>query len=105
VRFGYELFPPAAADIDDIVDWYSRQAPHEVMRFYGFLDEAISRMTYSPHSYADQGDGLRSVGLKKFPYRIWFVPEDTKVVIILVIHTSRDPALVDQRLQDYLASR
>ncbi|MDR1807972.1 MAG: hypothetical protein LBR33_08700 [Propionibacteriaceae bacterium] len=58
-----------------------------------------------PYAYRDQGDGLRSVGLKKFPYRIWFVPEATKVVIILVIHTSRDPALIDQRLQQYLESR
>jgi plasmid stabilization system protein ParE len=94
------FFAPAKTDIAEARNWYRREAPEQIPRFRQSLKEATDLTAAMPLAFADQGGGLRSVGLKVFPYRIWYVVEDPGVVIILVIHTSRDPALVDQRLQD-----
>jgi plasmid stabilization system protein ParE len=105
MSYRIKFFPPAKADVADIRAWYRSQAPRQVPRFQRALRDARDLIAAQAAAYANQGGGLRSVGLKVFPYRVWFIPEGNTAVILTVIHTSRDPARIDARLQEYLESR
>jgi mRNA-degrading endonuclease RelE of RelBE toxin-antitoxin system len=55
-----------------------------------------------PLAYAVKPNGLRSVGMNVFPYRVWYtIEEDKRIVVLLVVHEGRDPEHVERRLKEY----
>ena len=45
-----------------------------------------------PLGYQDLEDGIRRALLRQFPYGVYFAVDGDAVVVLTVLHTSRDPA-------------
>lgn len=60
-----------------------------------FLDElraAYNRIADGPLKYEELRGGIRRALLRRFPYAVYFALEGDAVVVVAVLHASRDPA-------------
>jgi toxin ParE1/3/4 len=87
----------AASDIDDAVDHYQREAGEAVaLDFIESLERCVRQIGRSPHlgslrfSYELDIPELRVPGTRRFPYLIFYVPNDDSIDIWRVLHSRRD---------------
>ena len=87
----------AAADIDQVVDYYLAGADTEVaLRFVDAIERAIGQISRSPQSgslrfsYELEIPGLRVRPLTRFPYLVFYVVRDEVVDVWRILHTRRD---------------
>ena len=87
----------AAADIEAAVDHYREEAgPQAALDFIDALEAAISHLRHYPNSgslrfaFELEIPGLRSWTLQRFPYLIFYVPQDDHMDIWRVLHAQRD---------------
>lgn len=97
----------AAVDIEAAVDHYRDEAGSQVaLDFVDALEAAIDHLRNHPNSgslrfaFELEIPELRSWPLRKFPYLIFYVPEDDRIDIWRVLHARRDiPAYLSSDLQ------
>lgn len=87
----------AAADVDEAVDHYRREAGEAVaVDFIDALERCVRQIGRSPHlgslrfSYELDIPGLRVLGARRFPYLVFYVPTDDRIDIWRVLHSRRD---------------
>jgi toxin ParE1/3/4 len=87
----------AAADVDDAVDHYRREAGEAVaIDFIQSLERCVRQIGRSPHigslrfSYELDIPELRVLSTRRFPYLIFYVPIDDSIDIWRVLHSRRD---------------
>ena len=60
--------------------------------FVNELRAAYDRIADGPLKYQDLRSGIRRALLRRFPYAVYFSVEVDVVVVLAVLHVSRDPA-------------
>ena len=87
----------AASDIDDAVDHYRREAGVAVaLDFIESVERCVRQIGRSPHlgslrfSYELDIPELRVLGTRRFPYLVFYVPNDDSIDIWRVLHSRRD---------------
>ena len=87
----------AAADIEAAVDHYREEAgPQTALDFVDALEAAITHLRHYPNSgslrfaFELEIPGLPSWSLQRFPYLIFYVPQDDRIDIWRVLHARRD---------------
>jgi len=85
------LRPEAEQDLYDAASWYET---HRSELGHRFLDEALAAfasIAESPLQYPELRRGIRRKLLKRFPFAVFFRVNEGVIVIIAVMHGSRDP--------------
>ncbi|MEX2534497.1 MAG: type II toxin-antitoxin system RelE/ParE family toxin [Trueperaceae bacterium] len=85
------LRPEAERDIWEAALWYEQQLPR---LGHDFLDEllvALSAMADAPLMYPLVHRETRRQLMKRFPFGIYYRVEDSLIVVLAVMHGSRDP--------------
>ncbi len=72
-------------------DWYEQQQADLGSEFFTEIDDAFERIQDRPHLYAEEYKQVRRVGLRRFPYVVYYRIIEETVEIIAVVHGSRDP--------------
>ena len=54
--------------------------------------EPMTESPTGPLDYQDLRAGIRRALLRRFPYAIYFAVENDTVLVVAVLHASRDPA-------------
>ena len=92
-----DLRAPAAADIEAAVAHYRDQAgPKTALDFVDALEAAIDHLRRHPRigslrfAFELEIPGLRSWSLQRFPYIVFYVPDDDRIDIWRVLHARRD---------------
>lgn len=87
----------AAADVDDALDHYRREAGEAVaLAFIDSLERCVRQIARSPHigslrlSYELDIPELRMHGTRQLPYVIFYVTNDDSIDIWRVLHSRRD---------------
>ena len=86
----------AMRDLAGARAYYRQEAPHMLVDFALTVDSELSHLrrhpdTGSPRYGLQLGiPGLRSWPVKKFPYMIFYMVEDTRIVVLRVLHQSTD---------------
>lgn len=87
----------AAADVDEALDHYRREAGEAVaVDLIDSLERCVRQIGRSPHlgslrsSYELAVPGLRVLGTRRFPYLVFYVPIDDRIDIWGVLHSRRD---------------
>jgi plasmid stabilization system protein ParE len=90
----YRLVSEAQVDIDieAAFRWYENQQTGLGLEFLDELRAAYDRIVDGPFRYSQLRSNTRRALLKRFPYAIYFVVEEQTIVVLAVLHTSRDPA-------------
>ena len=86
----------AQADIEDALAYYLADAPHMVGDFVDALEIAVAHVQRAPGTgsprYAHELDlpGLRFWSLRKFPYSLFYFEHEDHLLVIRLVHMSRD---------------
>lgn len=92
------LLEPAQAELDDAVDWYSKQAPGLGDVFLLEALKTLKLMTQFPHAWHPLGLSIRRCRLNRFPYSVIYSIEDDELLVIAVAHQHRKPRYWRSRL-------
>lgn len=89
-------------DIREAYRWYERQQHGLGRRFNQELRLVLGRLPTDAFLYAVRFDDIRRVNLPSFPHGVFYFTEESKVVVLGVLHGARDTeAELQQRRQTF----
>lgn len=90
---GHRLVSAPRADLDvEAAFEYEHERSDLGLEFLGELRATYDRIADGPLKYQLIRSGLRRALLRRFPYAVYFAVEGEVVVVLTVLHASRDPA-------------
>ena len=98
-KFQIEAEPSVEADVAASFDWYEGEQVGLGIEFLHELRAAYLRILDAPLKYEELRSGIRRALTKRFPYAIYFSIEGPVVVVLAVLHTARDPAEWQRRVE------
>src|SRR5262245_62317715 len=87
----------ARREFDDAADWYEERRAGLGAKFIDQVQQVFARIGENPQMYAVVHEDVREALVRRFPYAVYFRAEPDQVVVLAVIHTSRDPAVWQSR--------
>lgn len=85
------LRPEAEADLAEAARWYESQSPGLGHAFLDAVQGALSAILKSPLLYPIVHRRTRRALIRRFPFGVYFRIANHAIVIIAVMHGSRDP--------------
>jgi toxin ParE1/3/4 len=97
VNYALPVRPEARADIAGSQKWYEDRASGFGDEFVEAVDEVLSSITKHPLAFPVVRNIIRRALTKRFPYGVFFLLAEETVVVLAVLHPSRDPELWSRR--------
>ena len=91
------LTPAAEADVRAIYAWYQDHGEGVAADFKQVLDAALARIGLTPRAYPQVHGPVRRVVLHRFPYCVFYIPQETEIIVYGVFHGHRDPSVWRRR--------
>ena len=90
----YRLVSETSVDLDveAAFEWYENERLGLGVEFLNALRATYDRVADGPLKYQELSGGIRRALLRRFPYAVYFAVEADIVVVVAVLHASRDPA-------------
>jgi toxin ParE1/3/4 len=85
------LSPEAAEDVQSIRDWYRQAEPGQADQFLAAIRITTRIIERHPLAFREIEAGIRQVPLPRFPYLLYYLPEEHGVVVLRVLHMRRRP--------------
>ena len=89
--------PEARADIEQAAAWYERQKPQLGEAVLDEVLDTFDRIAEDPQLYPVVHRQTRRAVIHRFPFGVFYRIEDDAIVVLAVIHGSRDPRAWQQR--------
>jgi len=86
----------ADKDISESMQWYELQKKGLGKRFFDKLYEKVEKIEKNPHLYAIRYNNIRCASIDKFPFLIHYSLDNTNIVVLAILHTSRNPKIWEQ---------
>lgn len=83
--------PEAEADIAETYRWYEDQQTGLGVDFLLALDTTFQLIRQNPNLFPKLYKNIRRVLIRRFPYGIFYLEEEDRVVVLAVLHARRDP--------------
>ena len=80
-------------DLSAAFDWYERQRSGLGDEFLSSVQSTFKTIGLHPELFAFVRDEVRRVIVSRFPFAIFFLVETSRVVVLRVLHTARNPDL------------
>jgi len=87
----------AQREFDKAADWYDEQRAGLGREFIEEVDRVLDNIRQSPDRHAVVYAEVREALVRRFPFAVYYRIEPDQVVVLAVIHTSRDPAIWQRR--------
>ena len=88
----------AQAEFDEAFDYFESRAPGQGVAFAERVQEVFDRISALPQMHAVVLGDVRKAVVARFPYCVYYRAEPTRVQVIAVFHTSRDPSSWQSRV-------
>ena len=96
----YSFHPEARGEFKEATLYYSEKSPSLGLAFYAEVEYAIEGIVENPILYRVIDEDVRRCLTKRFPYAILYSIEDHYILILAVMHCSREPSYWKQRLAE-----
>ena len=83
--------PEVDFDVEAAFDWYQGEQAGLGLKFLDQLRATYERIVRRPLQYQDLRSGVRRALVRRFPYAVYFAVEGDVIVVLAVLHASRDP--------------
>ena len=83
--------PEAEFDLAEAYGWYETQLSGLGSQFLLSVDAALSSIQRTPELYPVIHKNVRRSLIRRFPYGVFYVAEQDRIVILAVLHARRDP--------------
>jgi len=81
----------ARLEFDQSADRYEQQRRGLGIEFIQEVNAVLTRIQQSPRSFAQIEPGIRQVCVGRFPFSVIYREEATRILVLAVLHGSRDP--------------
>jgi plasmid stabilization system protein ParE len=83
----------AQAELEEGFDYYEAQRPGRGVAFAARVQNVFDRIAVNPQLHAAVFADIRKAVVTRFPYCVYYRAEPTRVQVIAVFHTPRDPSI------------
>lgn len=83
--------PEADAELAEARTRYESIRPELGVLFAEAVEETVEAILTAPLRFAVVDKGRRRAGVRRFPYGIFFLVEDARIVVIACFHGKRHP--------------
>jgi plasmid stabilization system protein ParE len=97
VTLALRLRPEAERDLADAAAWYQEQSPGLGHEFLEEILASFSTIEKTPRLYPVIHRKTRRALIRRFPFGIFYRIEPSAVVVVAVMHGSRNPRLWKSR--------
>ena len=92
----------ATADIREARRWYETRQAGLGGEFVAEIDAIFARIQAMPLRFTEVMPGVRRAFTERFPYAVYFRVDNKRILVFVVIHTSRDSEVWQQRADEEL---
>jgi len=89
--------PKAEEDIETSYTWYEERRTGLGHDFVLNLESGFEEILKDPYKFKVEYKSVRKHLIKRFPFKIIYIVEDQKVIIIGVLHGKRNPEIIKDR--------
>ena len=93
-----QLRPEAEAELEEVYRWYEQQREELGADFLLCVEEALEKIRRTPEMYPTVHKHIRRALIRRFPYGIFYLVEEQKIVVLAVFHGRRDPKQWQSRI-------
>lgn len=94
----YEFHPEALEEYRQAALWYSEREPELGLQFIGSVEDVIRRVVDAPTRWRVIDEDFRRCLTHVFPYAILYTVEQDFILLVAVMHCSREPNYWRQRI-------
>jgi toxin ParE1/3/4 len=87
----YVFHPEALIEYAKAVEYYTERSTELGQAFIDALEDAVYRIRESPTRWRVVDEDVRQCLTRKFPYAILYTIEQDYILILTVMHCSREP--------------
>lgn len=99
MKYSLIIRPEAEDDLKEAYSWYEDKRQGLGHDFLLQVDAGLNFIARYPDIHPIEYKGTRKHLLKRFPYKIIYLVENNRIVILAVIHGRRSPALIKKRIE------
>ena len=88
----------AESDFDTTFDWYEEQRAGLGIEFVSHVQAALDLIASRPEMFAPRAENVRRALVRRFPYAVYYRLEPDRIVVLAIVHTSRDSSVWLKRL-------
>jgi|SRR5579885_3578448 len=94
----FEFHPEALTEYEEATNRYAQIDPELASRFVSSVEDAIRRLVDAPLRWRIIEDDVRRCLTHVFPYGILYTVEPEFILIVAVMHCSREPGYWKKRI-------
>lgn len=91
MKYNLTVRPEAEIDIQEAFDWYESHQQTLGRNFIEELDNLLQRIEEHPLGFQKVYGELRRAFLRRFPYALYFLIDDSTIAIKGVLHQRKNP--------------
>lgn len=89
--------PVAEEELADAMEWYERQRVGLGDQLLEAVKSTMAAIRENPGAFAAVHREIRRALVSRFPYGVFFVVEEERLVVVAIMHLKRDPKRWQQR--------
>lgn len=99
MRYRIIVRPEAENDIRDAFSWYENKREGLGYDFLLQVDAGLRFIERNPEIFPIEYKGTRKHLIRRFPYKIIYITEGEKIIVLAVIHHKRNPLLIKKGIK------
>ena len=97
MKYDLIIRPEAEQDIRGAFGWYEDRVSGLGKDFLRCVDAAFSKISRSPLAYPIIYKNTHRILTRRFPFGIFYIIAQHKIIVLAVLHARRDPSLWRKR--------
>jgi toxin ParE1/3/4 len=95
----YRFHPDALEEYREAAIWYANRQQTLAQQFIGTIEDVILRIVETPTRWRVIDEDVRRCLARVFPYAVLYTIEDDFILIVAVMHCSREPGYWRDRVR------
>lgn len=87
----YVFHPEALSEYAEAVQYYAAQRVEVAQAFINAIEDTVYRIKEAPTRYTVIDEDVRRCMARRFPYGVLYTIEQNYILIVAVMHCSREP--------------
>ncbi len=87
----FSFHPEARGEFNEAAIYYSDKSPSLASAFLTEIENAIEKIVENPELYREIDEDIRRCLTRRFPYAVLYTIENNYILILAVMHCSREP--------------
>lgn len=90
--------PEAEEELQEAFAWYEARVSGLGSEFLLCVDAVFNAVLRNPLQFPQIHRNIRRVLTRRFPYEVFFIIEEQRIIVLAVFHAKRNPKLWKERI-------